>query len=231
MKTSKTEKLITSILTILIIIFFTGHVAALINNGASLNDFSNELFLHIKEEPFDLQWHTVTFLASAMISSMCYLMMFVKTDIPKAEMKGIEHGSNDFQTNEELNQFLMSYTTPIYSHDLSEFKSKEAENERVPKKLPPKVDLFEDDEDIRKFRSDTKRIIAEKVKRPETVTVEELVAESEEEKTPYLLTEEIPEYTHSEPDFEAGFDTQEDNISPYYYETDGTDIFDTDDND
>ena len=36
-------------------------------------------------------------------------------------MKGIEHGSNDFQTVEERNMFLTNNTTPIYSLDLQEF--------------------------------------------------------------------------------------------------------------
>jgi len=196
MKTSKTEKFITITLTVLIILFVTGHIAALINNGTALNDFSNELFRHIKEEPFDLQWHTVPFLASALISSMCYLMMFTKTEIPKAEMKGAEHGSNDFQTSAELSEFLASYTTPIYSHDLSEFKSKDVEKEKMPKKMPKSVDLFEDDSDVRELRKETKRVIAQKVERAERVEV---------------LKDEAPEV--------------EENVSPYYYEPDSKDIF------
>ena len=48
-------------------------------------------------------------------------MALSKRELPKAEMKGIEHGSNDFQTLEERNMFLTNNTTPIYSLDLQEF--------------------------------------------------------------------------------------------------------------
>lgn len=217
MKTSKTETFITGILIVLLIIFVTGHIAALINNGADLSNFSDELLLHIKEKPFDLQWHTVTFLASAMITSMCYLMMFVKTDIPKAEMKGIEHGSNDFQTNEELRQFLISYTTPIYSHDLSEFKSKESEKYKIQKKMPKNVDFFEDDSDVRELRKETKRIIAQKIERAGRAERREATVERDVESVPCAMNEEIPEI-------------EENIISPYYYEPDSKDIFGTNEN-
>ena len=48
-------------------------------------------------------------------------MSFSKRKLPEAEMKGIEHGSNDFQTEEERIRFLAKNTSPVYSLDLHEF--------------------------------------------------------------------------------------------------------------
>ena len=56
------------------------------------------------------------------IYALVFFMALSKRELPKAEMKGIEHGSNDFQTEEERNDFLEKNTTPIYSLDLHEFK-------------------------------------------------------------------------------------------------------------
>ena len=46
-------------------------------------------------------------------------------------MKGIEHGSIDFQTMEERNDFLAANTTPIYSLDLHEFAAEMVKTEKV----------------------------------------------------------------------------------------------------
>lgn len=113
------SKVITIILSTLLVIFVLGHLSVLLNSGEVEGmDFFQPLLTHIKEQPFN-------FIAVnpyvAYFGGLSYLLFFVisisKQTVPQAEMKGQEHGSNDFQTNEERLEFLENNTTEILELD------------------------------------------------------------------------------------------------------------------
>ncbi len=104
-------------------VFFCGHLAAVIEAGAGLDNWSELLRNHVLHVPLDFFYINYYVLYFAVcIYALVFFMALSKRELPKAEMKGIEHGSNDFQTEEERNDFLEKNTTPIYSLDLHEFK-------------------------------------------------------------------------------------------------------------
>ncbi len=109
----------------LFIIFFCGHLSAIIEVGAGMDTWSELLLEHIKIAPMDF-FHVNGYVAYFIVCiyTLIFVMSFSKTKLPKAEMKGMEHGSNDFQTEEERIQFLADNTSPIYSLDLHEFLEK-----------------------------------------------------------------------------------------------------------
>ena len=116
------EKLIVFAVMAGITIFFCGHLSAVIKKGAGLDNWSIMLMEHLRTAPLDffhMNYYVLYF--AVCIFALIFFVAFSKRELPKAEMKGIEHGSNDFQTVEERNMFLTNNTTPIYSLDLQEF--------------------------------------------------------------------------------------------------------------
>lgn len=109
----------------LFIVFFCGHLSAVIEAGAGMDTWSELLLEHIRITPMDFL-HVNGYVAyfTACIYTLIFVMSFSKTKLPEAEMKGMEHGSNDFQTEEERLRFLADNTSPIYSLDLHEFLEK-----------------------------------------------------------------------------------------------------------
>lgn len=107
----------------LLIIFFCGHLSAVIEAGAGMDTWPELLLEHIKMTPMDF-FHVNGCVAyfAVCIYILLFFMSFSKPKLPEAEMKGMEHGSNDFQTEEERVRFLADNTSPIYSLDLHEFK-------------------------------------------------------------------------------------------------------------
>ena len=119
------EKLIAFAVMAGITVFFCGHLSAVIEKGADLDNWSTMLMEHLRVEPFDffhVNYYVLYF--AVCIFALIFFMAFSKRELPRAEMKGIEHGSNDFQSIEERNSFLENNTTPIYSLDLYEFAEK-----------------------------------------------------------------------------------------------------------
>lgn len=117
------EKLIVFAVMAGITVFFCGHLSAVIKKGAGLDNWSIMLMEHLRTAPLDffhMNYYVLYF--AVCIFALIFFVAFSKRELPKAEMKGIEHGSNDFQTEEERNDFLEKNTTPIYSLDLHEFK-------------------------------------------------------------------------------------------------------------
>lgn len=106
----------------LVTIFFCGHLSAVIYAGAGIGTWSEMILKHIKTAPMDflhINGYVVYF--AVCIYALIFFMTFSKRELPKAEMKGVEHGSNDFQTEEERIQFLVANTSPVFSLDLHEF--------------------------------------------------------------------------------------------------------------
>jgi len=121
-KDDTTEKLIGLAAAALLIIFFCGHLSAVIKAGAGMDTWSELLLEHIGAMPTDF-FHVNGYVAyfAVCIYTLIFFMSFSKRKLPEAEMKGMEHGSNDFQTEEERFMFLAENTSPIYSLDLHEF--------------------------------------------------------------------------------------------------------------
>ena len=115
------EKLIAFAVMAGITVFFCGHLSAVIEKGADLDNWSTILMEHLQAAPFDF-FH---------VNYYVLFVAFSKQELPRAEMKGIEHGSNDFQTIEERNSFLTNNTTPIYSLNLHEFAEKMVKVDKV----------------------------------------------------------------------------------------------------
>lgn len=106
----------------LFMVFFCGHLSAAIESGAGVNDWLEAILEHIRRAPVDFFYvngYVVYF--AVCIYTLIFFMAFSKRKLPVAEMKGMEHGSNDFQTEEERIRFLSANTSPVYSLDLHEF--------------------------------------------------------------------------------------------------------------
>lgn len=122
--TDFTTKITCIVVGTLLTIFVLGHLSAVLNEGAVESmDFFIPLMDHIKAHP-------LAFIAFnpyvAYFGGLSYLLFFVisfsKQTVPQAEMKGEEHGSNNFQTPEEKAEFLASNTTPILELDVERVK-------------------------------------------------------------------------------------------------------------
>lgn len=113
-------------------VFFCGHLSAVIKKGADLDNWSMMLMEHLRTAPFDFFYvnYYVLYFAVCIFALIVFIALS-KRELPKAEMKGIEHGSNDFQTIEERNDFLAGNTTPIYSLDLHEFAEEMVKTEKA----------------------------------------------------------------------------------------------------
>lgn len=113
-------------------VFFCGHLSAVIKKGADLDNWSMMLMEHLRTAPFDFFYVNdyVLYFAVCIFTLIAFIALS-KMELPKAEMKGIEHGSNDFQTMEERNDFLADNTTPIYSLDLHEFVEEMVKTEKA----------------------------------------------------------------------------------------------------
>lgn len=126
-KDRKTEdivgKLIGLAVAALFTIFFCGHLSAVLKAGIGMDNWSEIFLEHIRTAPTDF-FHVNGYVAyfAVCIYTLLFFMSFSKRKLPEAEMKGMEHGSNDFQTEEERIRFLADNTSPIYSLDLHEFK-------------------------------------------------------------------------------------------------------------
>ncbi len=115
-------RLITLAVTAFLTIFFCGHLSAVIEAGAEMDTWLGLLLEHIRATPVEFFYVNgyVAYFA-ACIYTLIFFMSFSKRKLPEAEMKGIEHGSNDFQAEEERIRFLAKNTSPVYSLGLHEF--------------------------------------------------------------------------------------------------------------
>lgn len=105
--------------TALLLLFFCGHLAAVLEQGVGMEDWTAALARHMRSAPFDIfhaDYRILYF--AACIYGLIVILTLPKRELPRAEMKGIEHGSNDFQTEEERDLFLAGNTSPIYPLEL-----------------------------------------------------------------------------------------------------------------
>lgn len=116
-------KITTIVIGTLILLFLMGHLSMVLNQAGEGLGFMEAVSLvpeHIKTEPLG-------FLAVnpyvAYFGGLGYLLFFVislsKQTMPKADMKGIEHGSSDFQSSDDRIDFLSENTTEILELDTS----------------------------------------------------------------------------------------------------------------
>ena len=111
-KTENVAKLISIILSGIIIFFLAGHISAIANEHVSVANLFSCIWEHIKNTPFDLpHFNKTVFIYAAGIWLVGSIGIICSANVPKADMKGIEKGSNDFMDEKELKAFLKKNTT------------------------------------------------------------------------------------------------------------------------
>ena len=112
---------VTLLIVTVILLILSGHLSAVVSSeGFQLDQLTEQTLQHIKAHPFDvLHFNVVVFSMIGFGTVMMVIMAFSKPVVPKAEMKGTEHGSNDFQTRKELDEFIRKNTTAIF--DLNDY--------------------------------------------------------------------------------------------------------------
>lgn len=92
--------------------FFAAHISQAVNNCGKYQNILEVLGDHLKNAPFDLKhFHPVVYLYAAGIWAVGSITILCMRMTPKADMKGIEKGSNNFMTEKELKEFLKNNTT------------------------------------------------------------------------------------------------------------------------
>ena len=108
-------KIVMLVLLLAVALFFMGHFNAIYGNIFDV-DFTENLMTHISSTPFDV-FH-FSMLSDSMLLLVwiviALLYLFPANGTPKGDMKGEEHGSNDFQTIEERKVFMRRCSTPIH---------------------------------------------------------------------------------------------------------------------
>lgn len=105
-------KLVSIILAGCCCFYFAAHISYAAENCSSFQDGLCILGNHLKESPFDLiHFHPVVYLYAAGIWIVGSITILCMRITPKADMKGMEKGSNDFMTEKELKEFLKNNTT------------------------------------------------------------------------------------------------------------------------
>lgn len=107
------------VVTALSMLFACGHLAAVLERGTRMEDWTSAVAEHMVSAPLDFfhaDYRILYF--AACIYGLIVVLTLPKRELPRAEMKGVEHGSNDFQTEEERDLFLAGNTSPIYPLEL-----------------------------------------------------------------------------------------------------------------
>lgn len=77
---------------------------------------------HMRVAPFDLfYFDTYVYLIGWLLFFIVFFMNLSKPELPKAEMKGVEHGSSHFMNDIEKKEFLKNCTTPILQDEDIDF--------------------------------------------------------------------------------------------------------------
>lgn len=109
-----TVKIISIIVAALPVIYLSGHISCVITAAGISSDTPALLLQHIKIKPFDFfHFNPVVFAYAVGIIIIGAVGILTKTTVPKAQMKGMEKGSNDFMTEEEITEFLKTNTTKV----------------------------------------------------------------------------------------------------------------------
>lgn len=98
-------------------LFILGHISALVGEMGYIGALM-EFWNHIMSKPFDVFHYDQTIYAVGwLLFASVLLINITKPKKPKAEMKGIEHGSSRFQTEEDIKIFLKKFSTPILPYE------------------------------------------------------------------------------------------------------------------
>lgn len=123
---NRRSKIISILVMTVIVVFVLGHLSAVLNARADAEDtevlqtaFLEVLLQHIRTKPLGLEINPYVAYFGGLSYLLGFVLAFSKQVVPSAEMKGIEHGSNDFQTAEERQDFLDTNTSEIFEMDLS----------------------------------------------------------------------------------------------------------------
>lgn len=124
-------KIVMLILLLIVALFFMGHFNA-IDGNIFAESFNADFMEHLNTAPFDV-FH-FSFLSDSMMflvwTVIALLYLFPPNAIPKGDMKGEEHGSNDFQTIEERKVFLRRCSTPVHMLNVDIVKQYEKMNSK-----------------------------------------------------------------------------------------------------
>lgn len=119
-------KIVMLILLLIVALFFMGHFNAIDGNIFAEN-FNADFMEHLNTAPFDV-FH-FSFLSDSMMflvwTVIALLYLFPPNAIPKGDMKGEEHGSNDFQSIPERQVFMKRCSTGINMLDVNIVKAYE----------------------------------------------------------------------------------------------------------
>ena len=112
--TETSSKLIMLLVLAIPLTFFACHLSYAVNI-CGLSSYTVRLFtLHLSNHPFDiLHFHPVVFLYALGVWLIGAVGIISRRTIPKAEMKGMEKGSNEFMTPEEIKEFLKNNTSEV----------------------------------------------------------------------------------------------------------------------
>ena len=129
--TPMSVKIFMLLLLLLVGLFFIGHALGIETDLFSIG-FMDLVMTHIKEHPFDfLHFSTLPDLMLVLVWFCIGLIyLFPANSTPKAEMKGEEHGSNDFQNIEERKVFMKRCSTSINMLDVDMVKAYEEKHKK-----------------------------------------------------------------------------------------------------
>lgn len=94
--------------------FFCGHLSCVLEAGAGPDTWWPMVLAHIRAAPLDV-FHVNGYVAYFAVC-LYVLLVFAACsgrELPRAEMKGTEHGSSSFQTERERNHFLAGSASPV----------------------------------------------------------------------------------------------------------------------
>lgn len=95
-------------------VFFCGHLSAVLEAGAGPDTWGSMLLAHIRAAPLDM-FHMNGYVAyfAVCLYALVFFAASSGRELPRAEMKGIEHGSSSFQTERERKEFLAGSASPV----------------------------------------------------------------------------------------------------------------------
>ena len=97
--------------------YAAGTISAVIVSGATYESFYPDLIAHLKVGPLDcLHFHPMVFIYATGFFVLSVLAIVTRKEMPHAEMKGKEHGSNNFISEKEYASFIENNTTKIETH-------------------------------------------------------------------------------------------------------------------
>ena len=106
----------------------TQYLAAHITGWSKMPYFNmmdlGTLWQYIMEQPFDVTSYDFTIYAGCyLIALLIFVLMVCQTPMPHADMKGEEHGSNDFMSQAEIAEFKQTRITPDFEYSESVIKA------------------------------------------------------------------------------------------------------------